>query len=62
MPDSHYGARHLAALQVDEMEEVPGVIEPAGCMRIVSSESYKERDKREPVRSFPKRSSLRTLL
>lgn len=35
MPDSDYRTGHLIALDVDEMEEITGMVEPARCSRIV---------------------------
>lgn len=30
--DSYERTRHLMALQIDEMEKIPGMVEPAGCI------------------------------
>lgn len=31
VPDSNDRARHLLALNIDKVEEVPGMVKPAGC-------------------------------
>lgn len=35
MSKSYYRARHLTALQIDQMEKIAGVIEPACCIKSV---------------------------
>lgn len=33
MPEPYYRARHLITLQIDQMQKIAGVVEPAGCTR-----------------------------
>lgn len=59
MPDSNDRTGNLIALQVDETEKISGMIEPASCGIVSMAAIISDRNN---IRSFPRRSSLITLL
>lgn len=60
MSDPNKRTGHFIALHVDEMEEISRVIEPASCLWLIVWTSC--HPNAMDVRSFPRRSSLMTLL
>lgn len=61
MPDPDDGPWHVLALHVDQMEEIAGVIPPAGCFVLDLVWAVYPAIS-EDVRSFPSLSSFTTLL
>lgn len=59
VPNAHYGPGHFSSLDIHQMEEIPRMIEPARCNNINIVIFAQDTCH---IRSFPRESSLITLL